>query len=253
VHILRDLTERRRMRELETEGQRINEFIAMLAHELRNPLAPIGNAVGILERVATTPQIEWCAQLIGRQAGHLARLVDDLLDVSRVTSGKIQLRKEPIVLNELVAAAAESLSSVIAGYGHTLDVTLPDEPISIDGDPTRLTQIVVNLLNNAAKYTPDNGRIVLSLERHGMLAKIRVVDNGIGMSPHLLDTAFDLFVQGDRALDRAQGGLGIGLSLVKRIAMLHGGTVSARSAGAGHGSEFTVVLPLMVPAATGMG
>lgn len=244
VHIIRDLTERRRVQELENEGQRINEFIAMLAHELRNPLAPIGNAVGIMEKVATTPQLAWCAQLIGRQLGHLTRLVDDLLDASRITSGKIQLRIEPLVLNDVVASAVESVRPVIAGYGHTLDLSLPQQPIRMAGDATRLTQVVVNLLNNAAKYTPNGGRIALRLERYGTLATIRVVDNGIGMTPQLVETAFELFIQGERTLDRAEGGLGIGLPLVRRIAVLHGGTVTAHSGGPGHGSEFTVLLPL---------
>jgi len=244
VHIVRDLTERRRVQELENEGQRINEFIAMLAHELRNPLAPIGNAVGIIDKVATTPQLTWCARLISRQVMHMTRLVDDLLDASRITSGKIQLRMEPLVLNEVVAAAVESVRSVVTSYGHTLDVHLPDEPIVMTGDPTRLTQVVVNLLNNAAKYTPNGGRVFLQVERYGMLATIRVVDNGIGMSADLIESAFDLFVQGERTLDRAEGGLGIGLPLVRRIAVLHGGTVTAHSAGHGLGSEFTVMLPI---------
>jgi PAS domain S-box-containing protein len=248
VHIVRDLSERRRVQELENEGQRITEFIAMLAHELRNPLAPIGNAVGILEKLGTTPQLTWCAQLIGRQLGHLTRLVDDLLDASRITSGKIQLRKEPLVLNEVVAAAVESVRPVVVAYGHTLEVSLPGQPIEMTGDPTRLTQIVVNLLNNAAKYTPNGGHVALQLERYGSLATIRVVDNGIGMSAKLVESAFDLFVQGERTLDRAEGGLGIGLPLVRRIAVLHGGTVTAHSAGPGRGSEFTVLLPVGPPA-----
>ncbi|HEY0858427.1 MAG TPA: PAS domain S-box protein [Albitalea sp.] len=254
VHIVRDLSERRRVQELETEGRRINEFIAMLAHELRNPLAPIGNAVGIIERVADTPELVWCAQLIGRQVGHLARLVDDLLDVGRITSGKIQLRREPLDLNAVVGAAVESVRPLMAGYAHVLDVQVPGEPLPMQGDATRLTQVVVNLLTNAAKYTPNGGLVQLRLETRGMLALLRVSDNGIGMSKQLIETAFNLFVQGERTLDRSEGGLGIGLTLVKRIVALHGGTVSASSAGFGQGTEFTVRLPIAVqPAASAAG
>ncbi|WP_280152619.1 PAS domain-containing sensor histidine kinase [Piscinibacter sp. XHJ-5] len=244
AQVTRDLSERRRVQELETEGQRINEFIAMLAHELRNPLAPIGNAVGLLERLGTTPELDWCAKLIGRQVKHLARLVDDLLDVSRITSGKIQVRHEPIELGGLVAHALESVRPLVADAGHALEVSLPEEPVRLEGDPTRLTQVVVNLVTNAAKYTPHGGLVRVWLEQRGAAAHLHVVDNGVGMSKQLIDSAFDLFVQGDRTLDRSQGGLGIGLTLVKRIVQLHGGTVTATSAGAGLGTEFTVSLPV---------
>ncbi|HJV63192.1 MAG TPA: PAS domain S-box protein [Albitalea sp.] len=249
TQIVRDLTERRRVQELEIEGQRINEFIAMLAHELRNPLAPIRNAVGILDKMATTPELNWCARLIGRQVVHLARLVDDLLDVSRITSGKIQLRKEALDLNAVVAGAIESVRPAVQDKGHELHVSLPEHPVPVIGDPTRLTQVIVNLVTNAAKYTPNGGRIELRLEQHGSQVEIHVIDNGIGMSRQLIATAFDLFVQGDRALDRSEGGLGLGLTLVKRIVLLHGGVVSASSGGPGQGSEFTVCLPSATPAA----
>ncbi len=244
AQITRDLSEQRRVQELESEGQRINEFIAMLAHELRNPLAPIGNAVGILEKVGSTPELQWVTQLIGRQVVHLSRLVDDLLDVSRITSGKIQVRKEPLDLSALVATAAESVRPTVVSYGHTLEVSVPPQPIRIDGDPTRLTQVIVNLVTNAAKYTPAEGRVQMRLEQRGAAAYLHVIDNGIGMSKQLIETAFDLFVQGDRALDRSEGGLGIGLTLVKRIVALHGGRVQATSAGPGQGTEFTVSLPI---------
>ncbi|HEX6363760.1 MAG TPA: PAS domain S-box protein, partial [Albitalea sp.] len=244
AQITRDMSERRRVQELESEGQRINEFIAMLAHELRNPLAPIGNAVGILEKVGDTPELKWVTQLIDRQVQHLSRLVDDLLDVSRITSGKIQVHKEPLELNAVVRAAAESVRPTVEARGHTFDVQLASRPIHIQGDPTRLTQVIVNLVTNASKYTPDGGRVALSVEQRGAMAYLHVVDNGIGMSKQLIETAFDLFVQGDRTLDRAQGGLGIGLTLVKRIVTLHGGRVQATSAGLGHGTEFTVSLPV---------
>jgi PAS domain S-box-containing protein len=243
AQVTRDLSERRRVQELETEGQRINEFIAMLAHELRNPLAPIGNAVGLLERLGTTPELDWCAKMIDRQVKHLARLVDDLLDVSRITSGKIQVRREPLELGALLSSALESVRPIVADAGHALEVSLPQDPIWVVGDPTRLTQVIVNLVTNAAKYTPHGGLVRVWLEQRGPMAHLHVVDNGVGMSKQLIDAAFDLFVQGDRTLDRSQGGLGIGLTLVKRIVQLHGGSVTATSAGAGLGTEFTVSLP----------
>jgi PAS domain S-box-containing protein len=249
VQIVRDLTQRRRVQELEAEGQRINEFIAMLAHELRNPLAPIGNAVGILEKVGGGAEVAWCTRLIGRQMTHLSRLVDDLLDVSRITSGKIKLRKEPLDLNALVQAAVESVRATVEAYGHSLELKLAPRPLLVEGDATRLTQVMVNLLNNAAKYTPNGGRLGVSAVQRGSVATVRVTDNGIGMSKALIDRAFELFVQGDRALDRSEGGLGIGLTLVKRIVAMHGGTVTGSSGGAGQGSEFTFTIPLAISSA----
>jgi PAS domain S-box-containing protein len=245
VQIMRDLTQRRRVQELESEGQRINEFIAMLAHELRNPLAPIGNAVGIMEKMVGTPELVWCTKLIGRQVLHLSRLVDDLLDVSRITSGKIQLRRETLDLKALVEAAVETVRPTVTSFGHELLMELPHVPVYVEGDATRLTQVVVNLLTNAAKYTPNGGCVQVRLQERSGMAVIYVIDNGIGMSKALMENAFDMFVQGERTLDRAEGGLGIGLTLVKRIVKMHGGTVSATSAGAGQGSEFTVRIPLV--------
>ena len=241
--VTRDLSERRRVEELENEGKRMNEFIAMLGHELRNPLTPIRNAVGIMDKKATSPEMLWCKDVIARQVGHLARFVDDLLDVSRITSGKIQLEKELIDMKAFVAAAVDSTRSAVAAYGHALELTLPDNAMQIIGDPTRLSQVIVNLIHNASKYTPNGGRIDVALEQQGGCAYIRVRDNGIGMPPELLDSAFELFVQGERTLDRPEGGLGMGLTLVKRIVELHGGAISAASAGPGQGSEFTVSLP----------
>jgi len=247
AQITRDLSERRRVQELESEGRRINEFIAMLAHELRNPLAPIRNAVEIMERSTLPPDIAWCKELIGRQVGHLTRLVDDLLDVSRITVGKIQLEKEPVDLSGLVSAAVESMRPAVKDYEHALEIELPKEPIRVVGDPTRLTQVVVNLISNAAEYTPNGGTVRVVVEKSEDEAHIRVADTGIGMSEQLIEHAFDLFVQGKRALDRSDGGLGIGLTLVQRIVALHSGIVSASSAGPGHGSEFVVALPLAHP------
>jgi CheY-like chemotaxis protein/nitrogen-specific signal transduction histidine kinase len=239
----RDLTESRRLQALESEGKRTYEFIAMLGHELRNPLAPIRNAVGILERKATSPEIIWCKDVISRQVVHLGRLVDELLDVSRISSGKIQLEKELVDLNALVSSAVESVRASAAEYGHKIESTLPEQPVQIIGDPTRLTQVIVNLLNNAILYTPNSGLMLLDLTQRGGFAYVRVRDSGIGMSAELLETAFDLFVQGEHTLDRPEGGLGIGLTIVKRIVELHGGAISASSAGVGLGSEFVVSLP----------
>jgi PAS domain S-box-containing protein len=242
--VTRDLSEQRRVEELETEGRRITEFIAMLAHELRNPLAPIRNAVSVMEREAGSPQLVWCREMIGRQVNHLARLVDDLLDVSRITSGKILLERMTIDLNSAVAAAVESMRPTLEAARHKLTLHQnAGEVIKFVGDPIRLSQVLVNLLTNAGKYTPQGGRIDVFVERAGGRIYLRVRDNGIGMSPELVDRAFDLFVQGDRALDRAEGGLGIGLTLVRRIVAMHGGTVSAYSSGPGQGSEFVISLP----------
>jgi CheY-like chemotaxis protein len=231
------------MQRLENENRRTSEFIAMLGHELRNPLAPMRNAVGILEKTATSPEIVWCKDVLSRQLGHLTRLVDDLLDVSRISSDKIELEKELVDLNSFVGAAVESVRAASAEYGQSLELTLPQQPVQIIGDPTRLTQVIVNLLNNAIMYTPNGGSIHIDLEQRGGFAYMRMRDSGIGMSAELLEKAFDLFVQGERTLDRPGGGLGIGLTLVKRIVELHGGAISASSAGIGLGSEFIVSLP----------
>lgn len=241
---VRDLSELRRVQELETEGRRMTEFIAMLAHELRNPLAPIANAASILDKIDGDARAKWCASMIERQVGHLSRLVDDLLDVGRITSGKIQLRDEPVDLNALVAQNLESLRPVIEPFRHTLSSELCEEPLTVRGDPTRLTQVLTNLVVNSAKYTADGGRIEVKLSRHGNFACLVVADNGIGMAPDLLRRAFDLFTQGPRTLERKGGGMGIGLTLVKQIALLHGGSVSAHSDGPGQGTRMVVQLPL---------
>jgi CheY-like chemotaxis protein len=181
---------------------------------------------------------------------HLSRLVDDLLDASRIASGKIELRREPIDLSQALRRAVEACRPLIEARGQSLDVVLPPEPLPVNGDIIRLSQVVQNLLNNAAKFTPADGRIELSLTRDGELAVIRVRDSGIGIAPHLLPKVFDLFTQGDRGLDRSEGGLGIGLTLVREIAHMHGGSVRASSGGEGHGAEFTVCLPTLADAHT---
>src|SRR5262249_28839464 len=175
--------------------------------------------------------------------GHLTRLVDDLLDVSRITRGLVELRKGPVNLAEMADRAIEMANSAVEGRGHDLSLTLPRKPLRVEGDPTRLTQVIFNLLNNAAKYTDAGGKICLAIEREGEQAVVRVRDNGSGMKAELVPKVFDLFTQGERTLDRSQGGLGLGLALVKGLVEMHGGTVEARSEGPGKGSEFTVRLP----------
>jgi hypothetical protein len=244
VCILRDLAEQQRIEELEAEGRRILEFIAMLSHELRNPLAPLRSAASLLALPQGRQDAAKYADMIARQVAHLTRLVDDLMDVSRITTGKIELERAPLDLNTLVQVAVDSVRSTMGSYGHTLDLTLAPRPVLVDGDAVRLTQVVVNLLNNAAKYTAPNGRIGILVSRRHRTSQLEVSDNGIGMSESLLQRAFDPFVQGERALDRSQGGLGIGLTLVKRIVDLHGGSIVASSAGIGKGAKFTVTIPL---------
>ena len=244
VHILRDLTEQRRIAELEAEGRRILEFIAMLSHELRNPLAPIRNAVSILKLPQGQQQTTKYADMIGRQVTHLTRLVDDLMDVSRITTGKIELDRAPLEVNTLVQVAVDSMRSTFEQYGHEISVRPAPQPVFIEGDAVRLTQVVVNLLSNAAKYTAPKGRIEVEVSRNHTAVRLDVSDNGIGMSEALIERIFDPFVQGERTLDRAEGGLGIGLTLVKKLVELHGGSVLASSAGAGHGAKFTITLPL---------
>jgi PAS domain S-box-containing protein len=254
VKVTRDLTQRRQVEALEQSNRRINEFLAMLAHELRNPLAPIRNAITVMQRVETQePTIAWARDVIDRQAGHLSRLVDDLLDISRITSGKITLRRELVDLNEVVLRAVEAARPQVESRQHALAVEMVPEPLTVSGDTTRLLQVFVNLLNNAAKYTPDKGRIAVTSSRQGDEARVTVRDNGIGIAPHLLPKVFDLFAQGDRSLARSEGGLGIGLTLARRLVDMHAGEIDARSAGVNQGAEFTVRLPLARPVRIGGG
>ena len=244
--VIRDLTDRKRVESLEQTERQINEFLAMLGHELRNPLAPIRNALDLIRiNAGTDPTHEWARSVIDRQVTQLSRLVDDLLDVSRITSGKIVLQREPMELNAAVVRAVDASRSHIEARKQTLQVDVSSEPVPVEADFTRLSQVVMNLLNNAAKYTPHGGQIRISVGREGRNAVVRVRDNGIGMSAELKARVFDLFVQGDRSLDRAEGGLGIGLTLVKRLIELHGGQVEALSDGPGQGSEFVFRLPLL--------
>ncbi|WP_312435256.1 ATP-binding protein [Janthinobacterium sp.] len=231
--------------ELRRLGVRKDEFLAMLAHELRNPLAPISSAAQLLLLGGNDPQrVQKSAGVIQRQVRHLTNLVDDLLDVSRVTRGLVRLDRRVLDLRDVLHGAVEQVRPAIDARRHQLAVTLPPAPVLVSGDRTRLVQVVVNLLSNAAKYTLPGGHLALSVQVADGQARITVGDNGIGMAPELLPHVFELFVQAERTQDRAQGGLGLGLALVQRIAELHGGSVQAHSAGLGQGSTVTVQLPL---------
>ena len=225
---------------------RKDEFLATLAHELRNPLAPLRHGLDILRRSPESQTAADIREMMDRQLFHLMRLIDDLLDVSRVSQGKIELRKERLEAAEIFRSALETSMPLIDSAGHTLTVDLPADPIWFDGDLTRLAQVISNLLNNAAKYTPAGGRITLSVQEQGNTAVITVSDNGIGIPANMLLEVFQIFTQVDTHLDRAQGGLGIGLALVKQLVSMHGGTVHATSPGIGQGSHFAVHLPLAV-------
>lgn len=235
----------RLIKELREASRRKDEFLAMLAHELRNPLAPVRNAVQVLRHVeSSNPHAQQMREIIDRQVTHLTQLVDDLLDVSRITRGKISLRRERIDLTTVISRAVETSRPLINAGHHQLNVTLPSEPVYVAGDLTRLAQVISNLLNNAAKYTEPGGQIALLIEREESEVVIRLHDNGIGIQEKDLPHIFDLFAQADRSLDRTQGGLGIGLTLVKKIVELHDGRIEAHSDGPGKGSEFVIRLPL---------
>jgi PAS domain S-box-containing protein len=244
---VRDITEEKRAAEaLQEANRRKDEFLAMLAHELRNPLTPIRAGLHVLRMPQPDDAtVEKVKDLMEQQVHHLTRLVDDLLDVSRITRGKIALRKEAVDLAAGVDHAVQTVRPLLDSQHHTLTVALPGEAVHLEADPTRLEQILVNLLNNAAKYTRPGGHVSLAVERANGTAVIRVRDTGVGMSADLLPKVFDLFTQADRTLDRAQGGLGIGLTLVRRLVELHGGSVEAHSEGPGQGSEFVVCLPAL--------
>lgn len=230
--------------ELSEADRRKDEFLAVLAHELRNPLAPILNATHYLRlKGPPEPALQNAREIIDRQVRHLVRLVDDLLDVSRISSGKISLRKDRVSLALIVTNAVEASRPLIESESHQLTVTLPPQPVYLDADLTRLAQVLQNLLNNAAKYTMPGGKIGLHAEFDGKSVAIRVVDSGIGIPHDMLPRVFDLFTQVDRSIERSSGGLGIGLTLVQRLVELHGGTIEARSEGSDKGSEFIVRLP----------
>lgn len=227
--------------------RRKNEFLAMLAHELRNPLAPIRNAVHILASAESLPpKLGWARDVIGRQADHMSRLIDDLLDVSRIVQGKVAVKPEKLQLTTLIERSVEASAPRLAARDQVLDVVLPKECIELDGDSVRLSQVLSNLINNACKFSPTNSRIRLEAEYAEGELTIRVKDEGAGIAPEFLPHMFDLFAQADQSLDRSQGGLGIGLTLVKHLVELHGGRVWANSEGLGKGAEVNLALPAHV-------
>jgi CheY-like chemotaxis protein/two-component sensor histidine kinase len=229
---------------LREADRRKDEFLAMLAHELRNPLAPIGMAAKILRLGQATPgRVKQTCEIIDRQIGHMTSLLDDLLDVARVTRGRVVLTKELHDMRAIVRDAVEQARPMVDARRHDLSLALPTQAAQVIGDGTRLVQIVTNLLNNASRYTPPGGIIALELTQDADMVQIAVRDNGIGIDAALLPHVFDLFVQGERSSDRSQGGLGVGLALVKSLVEQHGGSVGAASAGHGAGSEFTIRLP----------
>ena len=235
---------------LAESDRRKDEFLATLAHELRNPLAPMRNGVQLLRLNNANPALaEQARAMMERQLEQMVRLVDDLLDMSRISLGKIELRREWAELGAIVHSAVESIGPFIERSGHTLELELPAGPLYLDADPVRLAQVFSNLLNNAAKYTERGGTIVLAAARRDAQVEVSVRDNGIGIPPQMLPRVFDMFTQVDHSLEKAHGGLGIGLTIVKRLVELHGGTVQARSEGEGRGSEFIVRLPLREPGA----
>jgi len=249
-----DVTERKAAEEALREADRMKDrFIATLSHELRNPLAPIRNAVAMLRKTGTDdPRADWCHQVIERQAAHMAYLLDELLDVSRISLGKLKLMQERVELRDIVERAAETVTSLYAADGHTLSISLPEQPVWLHADPVRLTQALSNLLSNAAKYaqpgsTTELTAVVDSAPGEGGQREVRlsVRDNGVGIDPDQLERVFDMFVQVDSTLDRSQGGLGIGLWLVRQIVNLHGGRIEARSEGVGKGSVFVLTLPVV--------
>lgn len=252
VTVVEDVTERaayetelrERVEALREADRRKDEFLATLAHELRNPLAPIRNALQILQLTSDPSTAERARELIERQVGNMVRLVDDLMEVSRITRGKVSLQTLRIDIRIVVNSALEASRPLLEAAGHKLSVSLPTSPIYIEGDITRLSQVISNLLNNAAKYTPKGGRVGLVVDRLGNEAIVRVEDNGVGIAADMLPRIFDLFTQVDHTLERAQGGLGIGLALVRKLVEMHSGTVEGFSEGIGKGSVFTVRLPI---------
>jgi signal transduction histidine kinase/CheY-like chemotaxis protein len=240
-----DVTVRKKVEdELRAANRQKDQFLAMLAHELRNPLAPITTAAQLLKQGRLEPKAaQHASEIIARQAEHMTELVNDLLDVSRVTRGLVTLEREHLDINAIVASAVEQVRPLVESRRHSLTLQLSGEPAHVLGDRTRLVQVVSNILNNAAKYTPTGGRITLTVAPHEEQVEVSVRDNGVGIEPDVLPYIFELFTQAERTPDRSQGGLGIGLALVKSLVALHGGSVQARSEGSGQGSDFVIRLP----------
>jgi PAS domain S-box-containing protein len=243
--IVADLTDERRREQLLTESRRKDEFLATLAHELRNPIAPIRAAAQVIELGATESRVQWAREVIERQVTQLSRLVDDLLDVSRITRGTIRLDMQPVDLQTVVARGVETARPAIEGRRQHLHVDILAGQVSVMGDATRLSQVVSNILQNAAKFTPEQGQIWIRLEQDGTTGRVVIRDSGIGLRPEMLSRIFEMFTQVDATLERSQGGLGIGLALVRNLVELHHGQIKVRSDGPDRGSEFTVSLPLL--------
>ena len=255
VCYFRDISQRVEAREaiarlvgqLQEQDRRKDEFLATLAHELRNPLAPIRNGLAILKYVRDNPEeLGRTREMMERQVDHMVRLIDDLLDVSRISRGKLELRRGPVELAAVLRQAVETCRPTFEGAAHEVTVTLPPEPVVLNADAFRLSQVFGNLLSNASKFMEPGGRIWLTAERQGSDAVVVVKDNGIGIPPDKLESIFDMFSQVDKTLERSQAGLGIGLTLAKRLVELHGGSLEARSAGLGQGSELVVRLPAVL-------
>ena len=246
--VVRDMTERKHAEEALLEAdRRKDEFLAMLAHELRNPLSAIQNGAHLVCHASLPPErLTWAKDVIINQVKHLARLVDDLLDVARITRGKIRLRTEPVDLAKVLNRAGDVVRPMIDDRRHEFTLDIESGPLLVMGDSTRLEQVFTNLLTNAAKYTDPGGRIKLTTRREGDLAVIRIIDNGVGIASAMLPKVFDLFAQVDNSLDRSQGGLGIGLTISQRLVNLHGGTIKVASEGTGQGSVFTIRLPALL-------
>jgi CheY-like chemotaxis protein len=236
---------------LQAADRHKNEFLATLAHELRNPLAPLRNGLEIMRLAELSPEmVAEARDMMDRQLGQMVRLIDDLLDLNRISRGRIELRKEVVDVAMVAQQAVETSRPLIEQRGHRLTVRVPRDPLHVNADATRLTQVFANLLNNAAKFTDGGGDILLTIEQHENTAVVSVHDTGVGIPAPMLARVFDMFTQVDRSLERSQGGLGIGLSLVRGLVEMHGGSVVARSAGAGQGSEFVVCLPLVAAKTT---
>jgi two-component system CheB/CheR fusion protein len=250
---VQDITDRKLIEEererllgqLRDQDKRKDEFLATLAHELRNPLAPIHNSLQVMRLAGVNGTIEQARAMMERQLAQLVRLVDDLLDVSRIERGKLVLRRARVDLRELILRVAEDYRGLLEDHGITFQVVTPDACVWADADGTRITQVVGNLLGNASKFTRRGDEVLLSLSEAGDVAEIRVKDTGAGIDPALLPRIFGAFVQGERTAERSAGGLGVGLAVVKALTELHGGTVRAESAGAGRGAEFVIRLPVL--------
>lgn len=240
------LRARKRQYVMREVDRRKDEFLAMLAHELRNPLAPIGAAAELLQLVTADERVQKTSEIITRQVDHMTSLVNDLLDVSRVTSGLIQLKIAPTDIRHVANAAVEQVTPLMLERRHHLTLQLPPQTVMVSGDMKRLVQILTNLLNNAAKYTPEGGNILLKTDVQNSHVLLEVSDDGVGMNTELVSRAFDLFSQAERSSDRTLGGLGLGLALVRSLAELHGGTVTCTSSGIGKGSQFTISLPRLI-------